>query len=280
MIGTRGHDVGAAPGTAAGLAREMQDLGMEAVQLVAYRSIAGIREQPGSLSHGLAWSVAREFEKRGIHLALLGSYFNMLERDESSLKTLMERFKEYIRYARDFGCPLVGTETGSYNADMSFHPDNHGEEAFRTIVQLFKELVSEAEKHGVMVGVEGVYRFSIHTPERMKRLLDAVDSNNLQVILDPVNLLHFGNYRDAKGIIEESFSLFGDKIVLIHAKDFVVEGDQIRTVPLGRGLMDFEHLLATAQKHKPGIDIIIEDLRGEELTESRQFLESIQNRIG
>ena len=279
MIGTRGHDVGAGLTSASKLAEDMRKAGMEALQLVAYRSIKGVIEKPGCLSHGLAWSIGREFEKRNIHIALIGSYFNLLEQDEEKLKESVDRFKEYLRYARDFGCPLVGTETGSYNADMSYHPDNHGEEAFQTVLEIFRDFVAVAERHGVMVGVEGLYNFVISTPQRMKRLLDAVDSDNLQVILDPVNLLHMGNYREVKEIIEECYELFGDKIIVIHAKDFVIEDDQIKTVPLGRGAMDFEHLLSLANKQKSGIDIIIEDLRGEELKESRQYLQSVMDKL-
>lgn len=275
MIGTRGHDVGDGLGCAAVLARDMQEAGFEAVQLVAYRSIEGATEKPGCLSSGFAWRIGREFEKRDIHIALLGSYFNLLDQNEGTLRESIDRFKEYIRYARDFGCSLVGTETGSYNPDMSFHPDNHGEKALQTVIGIFKELVGEAERHGVMVGVEGLYNFVISDPKRMKLLLDAVDSSNLQVILDPVNLVHPGNYTEVKDIIEESYELYGDKIVLIHAKDFVVEDGQIKTVSLGRGLMDYHHLLTIARKYKPDIEVIIEDLRDDDLVESQAFLRRV-----
>ncbi|MGL1891281.1 MAG: sugar phosphate isomerase/epimerase [Spirochaetaceae bacterium] len=279
MIGTRGHDINTGTTSARALAQEMLDAGMEAVQLVVYKSIKGVSEKPGCLSPGLAWSIGREFEKRDIHIALLGSYFNLLEQDSLKLKENMDRFKEYLRFASDFGCPIVGTETGSYNADMSYHPHNHGEEALQTVIGIFKEFAVEAEHHGVFVGVEGLYNFVISTPKRMKTLLDSVDSSNLQVILDPVNLLHMGNYTKVKEIIEDSFELFGNRIVLIHAKDFIIEDHQIKTVPLGRGLMDYEHLLTMVNRYKPGIDIIIEDLRGDELQESQLYLQSIIDKL-
>lgn len=277
LIGTRGHDIAAA--NAADLALQMQAKGLEAVQLVAYRSIPGIGEEPGYISPALAWSIGNEFAKHGIHIALIGSYFNLLDQDPVKLKASMDRFKEYLRYARDFGCHVVGTETGSYNVDMSFHPDNHGEQALQTVIAIFRELVKEAEGHGSIVGVEGLYNFVISTPQRMQRLLDAVDSSNLQVILDPVNLLHIGNYARFKEIIEESFERYGERIFLIHAKDFIIEDDAIKTVPLGQGLMDFEHLMRVANSHKPGIPIIIEDLQGDNLAESQKHLLQIRERI-
>ena len=175
---------------------------------------------------------------------------------------------------------MVGTETGSYNADMSYHPDNHGEKALQTVIGLFKELVREAEQHGSLVGVEGLYNYAISTPQRMMTLLEAIGSSNLQVILDPVNLLHMGNYQKSREIIEESFALYGERILLLHAKDFVIEEGRIKTVPLGRGMLDYEHFLSTAYRHKPSIEIIIEDITGPELTESHRFLQDVLKKIG
>ena len=278
MIGTRGHDIGLK--SAAALAQDMQDAGFQAVQMVAYKCIEGVSDKAGHMTPGLANSIGREFDKRGIHIALLGSYFNMLEQDPVQLKESMDRFREYLRFARDFRCPMVGTETGSYNADMSYHPDNHGEKALQTVIGLFKELVREAEQHGSLVGVEGLYNYAISTPQRMMTLLETIGSSNLQVILDPVNLLHMGNYQKSREIIEESFALYGERILLLHAKDFVIEEGRIKTVPLGRGMMDYEHFLSTAYRHKPSIEIIIEDITGPELTESHRFLQGVLKKIG
>ena len=91
--------------------------------------------------------------------------------------------------------------------------------------------------------------------------------------------MHPGNYTEAKAIIEESYELYGDKIVLVHAKDFVLEEGQIKTVPLGRGLMDYHHLLTIARKYKPGIEVIIEDLRDDELREIQLFLRRVLDEL-
>lgn len=279
MIGTRGHDMEAGRCSAASLADKLSFAGMEAVQLVAYKSIPGVEDKPGSLTHGLAWSIGREFEKRGIHIALLGSYFNMLEQDQGILNRDIRRFKEYLRFARDFGCPVVGTETGSYNADMSYHPDNHGEKALETVIGIFRDLVEEAEKFGSIVGLEGLCNYTVSTPARIRQVIDAVGSSNLQIIFDPVNLVHPGNYRQVNDIIDECFELFGDRILVIHAKDFILKEGRISTVPLGQGLLDFPYLLKKAAQQKPVTDIIIEDLRGEELKTSHEFLRTVEAEV-
>ena len=86
-----------------------------------------------------------------------------------------------------------------------------------------------------MVGIEGVAKHVINTPERMKRVLDEVKSNNLQVIFDPVNLINENNYDRQDELVRKSFELFGDRIVAIHAKDFVYENGEIKLASIGQG---------------------------------------------
>ncbi|MDC7232071.1 MAG: sugar phosphate isomerase/epimerase [Spirochaetales bacterium] len=278
MIGTRGHDIGAM--TAGRLAEAMASQGFSSVQLVPYRGIPGIGEAPGQISSALAGGIRREFESRGLRIALLGSYFNMMAPEGPELKSAIDRFKEYLRYAPDFGCRLVGTETGSYNSDMSYHPDNHSEKAYQTVLSIFRELLPEAKNHGSIIAVEGLYNYAISTPPRLKRLLDDLDSSNVQVVFDPVNFLHEGNALKSADLVEEAFELFGDRIQVIHAKDFVLEDGAVRTVPLGEGLLDYDHLLSLAAERRPYVDIIIEDLRGDDLEKSRLFLQKKMEAAG
>ncbi len=267
IIGTRGHDLGGVM-SAEALAKTAKEKGIESVQLVAYRSLDGVGEAPGFLSHGYAQKVGKAFDKEDVRVALIGCYINLLHAD-------LDRFKEYLRYARDFGCSMVGTETGSVNPDYSFNPDNHGEEAFLQVVEVFKELTSYAQNFGATVGIEAVHCHVVHTPEKMKRILDLVDSPNLRVIFDPVNLITPENYTEAKAIIEKSFDLFGDQIVIVHAKDFIIEEGGMTMVPPGQGLMDYDHLFDTIKQYKYEVDVIIEDYRGLDLDEAIIYLKGI-----
>ena len=163
--------------------------------------------------------------------------------DENKKRYALERFKEHIRFAHDFNCSIVGTETGSLNADLSFTPENHGENAFTQIARSVSELVEEAEKFGVIVGVEAVTKHTINSAQKMKRLLDTIASNNLQVILDPVNLIDINNYKYQDKIIMEALELLEDRIVIIHAKDFIIDHNEIKVVPVGKGILNYKLLL-------------------------------------
>jgi L-ribulose-5-phosphate 3-epimerase len=113
------------------------------------------------------------------------------------------------------------------------------------------EMVAEAERFGVIVAVEGVANFVASSPDRIRRMLDSISSPNLQVLLDVVNLLTPENHTECRRIIDDSFELFGDRIVAVHAKDFRVEAGRMVSVPLGEGLMDYPLLLRHLKVRKP-----------------------------
>lgn len=56
-----------------------------------------------------------------------------------------------------------------------------------------------AEKLGVIVAIEPVCRHIVNNAKRARKVLDAIDSPNLQIIFDPVNLLDESNYQEYPG---------------------------------------------------------------------------------
>lgn len=256
-IGVRAHDLGKA--SAEILAQRVAERGLSCVQLTLHEAIEGMDRAPGRLSSGLAYSVGGAFRKRDIQIAVLSCYINPIHPDEAERVRQVDLFKEYVRYARDFGCGLVATETGSVNTDFSFNPKNHTEESFQLMLKSIGAMVGEAERFGVLVGVEGVAQFVASDPRKIRRMLDEIGSNNLQIVFDPVNLLSPQNYGQCDQIVRESFALFGDRIAAVHAKDFVVEDGRIKSAPLGKGKMSYPLLLGLLQARKPLINLIIED---------------------
>jgi L-ribulose-5-phosphate 3-epimerase len=270
-LGVRAHDFGKLP--VEELAGRIAAKGFCCVQLAPPKAIAGFDGEAGRLSPGFAGHVREALQHQGLQIAVLGCYINLADPDAESRKRQLMRFKEYLRYARDFGCSVVATETGSLNADFSFHPGNRGEAAFQTVLAGVRELVEEAGRFGVFVGIEGVERYVISDPPRIRRLLDDVGSNNLQIVFDPVNLLSAENYRHQDDIIRESFELFGDRIAILHAKDFVVESGAIKSVPSGRGLLNHRFLMDLIRARKPFINVLMEDTNPATVDEGVRFLQ-------
>jgi L-ribulose-5-phosphate 3-epimerase len=227
------------------------------------------------LNPGLAWHVGQAFQRHGVQIAVLGCYINPIHPDPQKRAELLGLFKEHIRFARDFGCSIVGLETGSVNADYSPHPDNHGEQAFQQMLQSIATLVEEAEKFGVIVCIEGVTSHTVSTPAKMRRALDTIKSNNLQVIFDPVNLLSIDNYEDQDRVMKESFDLFGNRIAIIHAKDFKVEGGTLKQLRSGQGNLNYPLLLGWIKPRKPSISILLEESSESTVDDCLRFLNAV-----
>ncbi len=269
-IGVRAHDFGCL--SAGELAAKIAAKRLVCAQLAPGKAIAGLNVKPGVLNPGLAFEIGEAFRKHGVQIAVLGCYVNPIHPDPKTRNSLLGLFKEHLCYARDFGNGLVALETGSVSADYLPHRENHGETAFQQSLASIAELVAEAEKYGVIVGIEAVTSHVVSTPQKMRRMLDAVASNNLQVVFDPVNLLSLENYHEQERVIGESLELFGDRIAIIHAKDFVVENGQFRTASAGLGELRHDLVMEFAVKEKPGISILLEDTSEQTAQDSRQFL--------
>ncbi|MEO2076804.1 MAG: sugar phosphate isomerase/epimerase family protein [Bacillus sp. (in: firmicutes)] len=255
-LGIRAHDIQKSS------IEEVADVvvakGLTSVQLALKKSLKGINSELGSLSPGFAHTIGSVFKKRDLQIAVLGCYINMIHPDLTQRRRELDRFKEHLRFARDFGCSIVGTETGNVHAEIKYTEDNFQEQPFLDVVDSVRELVEEAEKFGVIVGIEGGINHPIHTPQRMRRLLDVVLSNNLQVIYDPANFISVDNYQNQEAVIQEAFELFGDKMVILHAKDFIIEDSQVKMVPVGHGLLNYDFLFQLMKKKKPYITMLME----------------------
>ena len=128
QIGLRAHDYGTNVSPEK-LAETLAEFKPACIQLALSKSLSNAPAE-GGLSPCYGRRVRRALEERNIAVAVLGCYINPVHPDPGARELQLRRFEDHLRYARDFGCALVGTETGSRNADCSFHPDTEKPETF------------------------------------------------------------------------------------------------------------------------------------------------------
>ena len=104
-----------------------------------------------------------------------------------------------------------------------------------------------------------------------RRVLDAIDSPNLQVALDPVNLLAKENMDRKDQVMDEALDLLMPDIAMLHIKDYLVEGVP-RAVAAGEGLMDFRHIFERLAPKKPFIHIALENTTAENAARALQHV--------
>ena len=270
----RAHDLGRFPPEE--LARRVAAEGLDGVQLALGKAIEGLEMAPGVLDPGMASSIGAAFARNRVRIEVLGCYINPIHPDPEARRSLLGLFKEHLRHARGFGCNLVALESGSLNADYSPHPGNGGESAFQELLGSMDELVAEAELCGVVVGIEAVTSHVVSTPEKMRRLLDAIPSPHLQVVYDAVNLLSLGNCLEHRDIMRRSFDQFGDRIAVAHLKDFRIADGRLAVCPAGTGLLDFGLLLSGLAAGRPGIPLLLEETGPEHVAGCAGFIRNKQ----
>lgn len=268
-LGVRAHDFGTLPVDE--LAAQIARHGLSCIQLAPAKALAGFDGGLEQLNPASAHQVRDVLQRHGITVSVVGCYINLGDRDPARRRPQLERFKAHLRFARDLGCAVVGTETGSLNSDFSRHPENQGEEAFQIVLASVRELVREAETCGVCVGIEAVERYVISSPLRLRRLIDEVNSPHLQVIYDPVNLLCATNHTQQDAIMAEAQTLLGNRIRVVHAKDFTIVDGQFAERPAGQGQLHHPQLMRWLKQH-PSMDVLLENTQPATISETVAFM--------
>ncbi|HIX29289.1 MAG TPA: sugar phosphate isomerase/epimerase [Candidatus Blautia stercoravium] len=226
----------------------------------------------GALTPGMAMELKRLFAKMEIDFAVLGCYLNLANPEPEQLAKIQKRYQAHIRFASLAGCGVVGTETGAPNVEYAFVPECHSEEALRLFITNLRPIIEYAEKMGVIVAIEPVFTHIVHTPARARRVLDEIASPNLQIILDPVNLLHISNYVNRKDIIREALELLGEEIAVLHMKDFKVGNGKLIWTAAGKGIMEYDEILHFIKEKKPYIHCTLEDTVPENAVEAADYI--------
>ncbi|TDL34263.1 sugar phosphate isomerase/epimerase [Jeotgalibacillus sp. S-D1] len=252
------------------LAAEIGQAGFDHVQLALWKAVESPDfNEAGKLSPGLARKIKDAFSKNGVSISVLACYLHLFERDEMKRKNHLERFKELLRYAPSFGTRVVAVEVGKMPAGFT-------QEDWTTLRASIHELLLEAEKWGVIIGIEPANDHLIGDAKTLHEFLFEFPATNLGVVLDPGNLLTADNLHNQDAVIQEAFELLGDRIVACHAKDRIMINNEIQTASPGRGKMNYDLYFQLLNKMKPGVDIIMEAANTpEERKQSKRFLDEM-----
>lgn len=229
----------------------------------------------GALTPGFAMYLKKQFAKNALDIAVLGCYLNLANPDKEQLQKIVETYKANIRFASMLGCGVVGTETGAPNTEYLPVPECRSEESLELFIKNVRPIVEYAQDMGVIFAIEPVWRHIVYDPKRARRVLDEINSPNLQIILDPVNLLGIENYENREAVIDEAIELLGEDTAMVHIKDFVVENNDLKSVAAGTGIMKYDRLLSFMKKNKPFIHATLEDTNPQNAAFARKYIQDI-----
>lgn len=260
---------------------EVKANGIHQIQLAFGKSISDYDFSTGHYSAGFARYIRSLLEKNEVHVAVLGCYINPTNPIESRRQAEVARFIEHLKYARVIGADMVGTETGRLDPNFRVTKESYTEEGYQLLLKSMREIVAAAEKLGVIVGVEGVFNHTLYSPARMKRFLEDIDSPNVEVILDAVNLIHPDETdpKEQERVIDQAFAYYGDRIGALHVKDFVFEGENQLFRHVGDGSFVYEPLMRHVKEKKPQIAMLLENSSKERYHADVAFLQEIYDKV-
>lgn len=251
---------------------EVEKQGFLCVHLALSKVIKEYSVAPQALTPGFAMYLKKLFEKRNLDIAVLGCYLNLANPNPDKLKEIVEKYKAHIRFASLLGVGVVGTETGAPNEEYKHEPACHSEEALELFIRNLRPVIEYAEKMGVIFAIEPVWKHIVCNPKRARRVLDEINSPNLQIILDPVNLLDICNYENQVEIVEEAIELLGEDVAVVHIKDYVVKDGKLDSVAAGTGMMDYTALMKFIKERKPYIHATLENTVPENAVQAKEHI--------
>lgn len=278
QIAFRTHDLGVK-----GLDNAINKLhacNINAVQLVAYKFLDEIKYAPDELNDLNTLAIGSALSDAWINVPLIGAYFNPVHSDKEKVARCKQVFKEYLKYSKNLGCNIVGSETGSFNDDKwTYNPLNRTEEALQTVIATFKELAEYAKSVGAFVGMEGAAGHVCWNVATLKRAIDEIAADNIKVIFDIYNYLDAENYSQYLDILDEGLKTFAGKIHIFHIKDCVFEDGKLKQVAPSKGMFDFEKILGKIKAYDKNATLVLEGTTGDDIVPCSEFIREVWNRV-
>ena len=136
----------------------------------------------------------------GIDLCGMSTHQGFVSPDKAKRQKNIDHTIKCIELAYKLGIPIIRINTGRWGTTKSFDKlmENRGiepilpgyteDEGFEWVIESIEECLPAAEKCGVILGLENHWGLS-RTPEGLMRIINAIDSPWLRVLLDTGNFL-------------------------------------------------------------------------------------------
>lgn len=255
----------------------------------------------GNITKEKANMVRDAFRDANLPIVAISAYTNLTHPDPDKRQKNIEYVKEILSFAREFGCPYVVSETGTYNleSDWLYDPKNSTGEAYQEFKTIALDLAKFAYDHDAVFLVENYVNNIVGSVDQTARLLQEINHPGIGLVLDPTNYFDDSNIDNVDPTIEKIFHVLEDKIKVAHAKDCrraVDTGEKfgggsaehnsfrgagaVELPAAGLGVLNYELYLEKLSKKYPNIPIIIEHLDEEDIPRAKRFVDGILKKVG
>ncbi len=124
--------------------------------------------------------------------------------------------------------------------------------------------------------LEPVYDHVAYNLDIAKRMML---NDKVAITLDLANLLNIDNYKNYLEIFESFLQEFNNRIKLMHFKNVSFASGKKELVQLDKGIIDYQEILSLVNKyHLTEVPVIVEELQGEELINSINYLRKMEEK--
>jgi L-ribulose-5-phosphate 3-epimerase len=206
--------------------------------------------------------------------------------DETTRVEEVNRLAAALRLAADFGADGVTLGCGSLNPLGGYwpHPANFSDTARLQLIRSLRDVAPIASNLGVTVALEGHVLTTLNTPERVRDILEAVDSPAVGVNLDPVNFVaDLPTLYTSSSLVERVFEALGPFAIAGHVKDVYAENRlvvHLSETLIGDGDFDVRNYLIRFEELLPDGYMFIEHLPEDMVGRARAVLDSLLADVG
>ncbi len=234
---------------------------------------AGLPTLPHEIAPSLLTQIRRALDERNLRVAAVSGTFNMIHPDPREREKGLRGLAAVASASAELGASLMTLCTGTRDPEDMWrgHRDNGSIQAWEDLVQTLQEALFIAERHDLTLGIEPEIGNVISSARQARRLLDAVQSPRLKVVIDPANLFHRGELPKMRPVLDEAFGLLGREIIMAHAKDISSDPEEGFTAA-GEGVLDWDYYLRHLSLSGFGGPLILHGLPESRVDASVAFL--------
>jgi sugar phosphate isomerase/epimerase len=247
--------------------------------VVLQTTFADVQFDPLAPDWDKARLMTRTLAKHNLKLAGLFGYYNVVDPDPARRKKGEQRIQVLIENWREFGCPIISTETGTFNekSEWESSPENYTDKGYEACRAALAKLVQSANKTGAVISIEVYWKNVIDSIAHAQRVTK--DVKGLKLVMDPCNYYRKEDLSRMDPMLEEMFRVLGKQIVIAHAKDVKASADGTDLPAAGKGVLDYPLYLRLLAGLNREINLIVEHLALDDVPRARDYVLSQFDKI-
>lgn len=240
---------------------------------------SGLAAMPVTISPAQACAVGQAAADSRQSIFAVSGTFNMIHPDPAVRADGLRRLQVLAAAAAGMKTALITLCTGSRDpADQwAHHAENASPEAWRDLLAAFETAIRIADAQDVLLGIEPELANIVNSAGAARRLIDDLQSDRIRIVLDPANLFDHAKPDEQRALVDQAVGLLADRIVMAHAKDRDHAG---AFATAGKGMIDFDHFLATLHQAGFAGPVITHGLQADEAADVASFLRQKLGALG